>query len=232
MSVKNDRGHIVHDEGELSIRTNLVQSAFAMDWNTLLTSFGLIFVAELGDKTQLAVLAQTCKYRRPWAVLLGASLALIAVTALGAAGGQLVSQLVPPAVLRWGAAAAFVVMGVLVAREALKDGEEDPETACSEDEEPSGASPFARNWKAFAATFGLLFVAELGDKTQLAVLSMATKSAPWLVFVGGGVALTAVTALAVVGGEGLCRLIPKRMLLGVSAVAFVVMGVLMGVGVL
>jgi len=190
-------------------------------------------VAELGDKTQLAVLAQTCKYRRPWAVLFGASLALIAVTALGAAGGQLVSQLVPPAVLRWSAAAAFVVMGVLVAREAIKGEDEDPESACSiEDEEGVGTSPFSRDWKAFAATFGLLFVAELGDKTQLAVLSMATKSAPWLVFVGGGLALTAVTALAVVGGEGLCRLIPKRVLLGVSAVAFVVMGVLMGAGVL
>ena len=85
-----------------------------MDWNALLTTFGLIFVAELGDKTQLAVLAQTCKYRRPWAVFFRASLALMAVTALGAAGGQLVSQLVPPAVLRWGAAAAFVVMGVLM----------------------------------------------------------------------------------------------------------------------
>ncbi|MBN1978724.1 MAG: TMEM165/GDT1 family protein [Anaerolineae bacterium] len=196
-----------------------------------MTSFGLIFVAELGDKTQLAVLAQTCKYRRPWAVLLGASLALIAVTALGAAGGRLVGRLVPPAVLRWGAAAAFVVMGALVAREAIKGKVAGEACLADEGEESVGASPFSPNWKAFAATFWLLFVAELGDKTQLAVLSMATKSAPWLVFIGGGLALTAVTALAVVGGEGLCRLISKRALLGVSAVAFVVMGVLMGVGV-
>ena len=204
-----------------------------MDWNALLSSFGLIFVAELGDKTQLAVLAQTCKYRRPWSVLLGASLALIAVTALGAAGGQVVSQLVPPAVLRWVAAAAFVVMGIFVAREAAKDGGDDPESACAMDGEgqASGASPFAQSWRAFTSTFGLLFVAELGDKTQLAVLSMATKRAPWLVFFGGGLALTAVTGLAVVGGEGLCRLIPQRVLLGVSAVAFVVMGVLMALGV-
>jgi putative Ca2+/H+ antiporter (TMEM165/GDT1 family) len=92
--------------------------------------------------------------------------------------------------------------------------------------------PPAKGWKALAATFGLLFVAELGDKTQLAVLSLATKSTPWLVFTGGGLALTAVTALAVVGGEGLCRLIPKRVLLGVSAAAFVVMGALMGAGLL
>jgi len=203
-----------------------------MDWNALLTSFGLVLVAELGDKTQLAVLAQTCKYRRPWAVFLGASLALVAVTALGAAGGQLVSQLVPPAVLHWVAAAAFVAMGVFVAREAARDAGGDSGGACSEDGEASSASPLVRSWQALAGTFGLLFVTELGDKTQLAVLSRATKSTPWLVFAGGGLALTAVTGLAVVGGEGLCRLIPQRGLLNVSAVAFMVMGVLIGCGIL
>jgi putative Ca2+/H+ antiporter (TMEM165/GDT1 family) len=215
----------------LSIRANLIQFAATMDWHALLTSFGLVFVAELGDKTQLAVLAQTCKYRRPWAVFAGASLALIAVTALGAAGGQLVSRLVPPAVLRWGAAAAFVVMGVFVARGAARDAEGNSECVCP-DEKVANASSLTMSWQALAGTFGLLFVAELGDKTQLAVLSMATKSTPWLVFAGGGLALTAVTGLAVVGGEGLCRLIPKRVLLGVSGVAFVAMGILMGFGVL
>jgi putative Ca2+/H+ antiporter (TMEM165/GDT1 family) len=207
----------------------------AMDWKLLLTTFGLVFVAELGDKTQLAVLTQTCKYRRPWAVFLGASLALTAVTALGAAGGQLVSQLVPPDVLRWGAAAAFVVVGLLVAREAARGVGEACDDACASEESGavSNGAILAHNWKAFAATFGLLFVAELGDKTQLAVLGAASKSAvPWTVFAGGGLALTAVTALAVVGGEGLCRFIPKRILLWVSAVAFVVMGALMGVGIL
>ncbi len=49
-----------------------------MDWNLLLSSFGLVFLAELGDKTQLAVVAQTCKYRQPWAVFMGSSLALTA----------------------------------------------------------------------------------------------------------------------------------------------------------
>jgi putative Ca2+/H+ antiporter (TMEM165/GDT1 family) len=204
-----------------------------MEWNILLTTFGLVFVAELGDKTQLAVLTQTCKYRCPWAVFLGASLALTAVTALGAAGGQLVGQLVPLSVLRWAAALAFVVMGVLVGREAIRGKDADDGCLVGADEESSGTLPLTRNWKAFAATFGLLFVAELGDKTQLAAFSMAGKSAtPWLVFTGGGLALTVVTALAVVGGEGLCRLIPKRVLLWVSAVAFVLMGVLMSFGVL
>ena len=59
-------------------------------------TFGLIFVAELGDKTQLAVVTQTCKYRRPWPVFAGASLALALVTLLGALGGQLLARLISP----------------------------------------------------------------------------------------------------------------------------------------
>lgn len=210
-----------------------------MDWSVVLTTFGLVFVAELGDKTQLAVLAQTCKFRRPWAVFLGASLALAAVTALGAAGGQVLGQLIPPSVLQAVAALAFVVMGVLVGREALQAGADEPAVgeACDcPDEGSAGAcalSPPAGDWRAFGSTFGLLFVAEMGDKTQLAVLSLAGKRAnPLPVFVGGGLALVTVTALGVVGGEGLCRLIPKRVILWISAVAFVVMGLLIGFGVL
>ena len=80
---------------------------------------------------------------------------------------------------------------------------------------------------------GLLFVAELGDKTQLAVISLTgNRQALWPVFMGGALALTAVTALGVVGGQGLCRLIPERLLRWISAVAFVIMGGLIGFGVL
>jgi putative Ca2+/H+ antiporter (TMEM165/GDT1 family) len=204
-----------------------------MDWNVLLSTFGLVFVAELGDKTQLAVVTQTCKHRRPWAVFLGASLALTAVTALGAIGGQVLGQIVPQPVLRIIAALAFVVMGVLIGREAARarDGKSVGD-ACAITEVTCTPTS-AWDWKAFGSTFGLLFVAELGDKTQLAVLSLAGKwGGPWIVFLGGTLALTLVTALGVVGGQGLCRLIPERLLLWISAIAFVTMGILMGFGVL
>jgi len=212
-----------------------------VNWSVVATTFGLIFVAELGDKTQLAVLAQTCKYRRPWAVFLGASLALTAVTALGAAGGRVLGEFIPPSLLQAIAALAFVVMGVLIGREAARTGAEEPvpEEACplpGSDGFPKPVrSPLVspHTWKAFGSTFGLLFVAEMGDKTQLAVLSLAGKRAESLpVFVGGALALTAVTALGAIGGQALSRFIPKRVLLWVSAVAFVVMGALIGFGVL
>jgi putative Ca2+/H+ antiporter (TMEM165/GDT1 family) len=205
-----------------------------MDWDAWFSTFGLIFVAELGDKTQLAVVTQVCKYRRPWAVFLGASLALTAVTALGAIGGRALGWVIPEAILHIAAALAFVLMGILIGREALQtkgSRSEREACGCSESAQADCAPVPAWDWKAFSSTLALLFVAELGDKTQLAVLSLAGKYGDtWSVFFGGTLALTLVTALGVVGGQGLCKLIPERLLLWISAVAFVAMGALMGLG--
>jgi len=196
----------------------------------LFSTFGLVLVAEMGDKTQLAVVTQTCKYRRPWAIFAGASLALTAVTALGAAAGQLLQQWLPGAWLRTAAAVAFVVMGLLIGRQALRAREATAE-ACDLPEE--NATARGQDWRAFSTTLALLFLAELGDKTQLAVLSLAGESdSPWFVFCGGALALVVVTALGVIGGQGLSRLLPQRLLLWISAAAFVAMGILMGAGVL
>jgi putative Ca2+/H+ antiporter (TMEM165/GDT1 family) len=214
-----------------------------MNWNVLFSTFGLIFVAELGDKTQLAVVTQTCKFRQPWSVFLGASLALTGVTVLGAIGGRWLGALVPASVLQFAAALAFVVMGIFIGREAARATSGGVErNAASEpgsdenDQDATGVdcSPIATwDWRAFSSTLGLLFVAELGDKTQLAVLSLAGKHEDtWSVFLGGTLALIFVTALGVLGGQGLCKLIPERLLLWISAVAFVAMGVLIGFGVL
>jgi putative Ca2+/H+ antiporter (TMEM165/GDT1 family) len=201
-----------------------------MNWQTFLSTFGLVFLAELGDKTQLAVVSQTCRYRCGWAVFVGASVALTAVTGIGAAAGRLLARWIPPNVLQWGAVAAFFVMGLLVWREAVRGDEEDGELICCPAEADGG--PLARwNWRAFGATAGLLFVAELGDKTQLAVLGLASqRSAPWLVFAAGSLALTAVTALGVLGGRELCRRVPEPLLLRGAALFFVVMGGLMAFG--
>jgi putative Ca2+/H+ antiporter (TMEM165/GDT1 family) len=207
-----------------------------MDWGTLLSTFGLVFVAELGDKTQLAVVTQACKYRRPWAVFLGASAALTGVTAIGAIGGEVLGQMIPTSVLRAIAALAFGMMGLFVGREAFRTAPGErlaPDCGLSEEAVEASEGRRSWDWTAFGSTFGLLFVAELGDKTQLAVLSLAGQNgAPAIVFAGGALALTLVTALGVVGGEGLCRFIPQRILLWASAMAFAVMGLLMGFGVL
>jgi putative Ca2+/H+ antiporter (TMEM165/GDT1 family) len=82
--------------------------------------------------------------------------------------------------------------------------------------------------KVFLSTFALLFVAELGDKTQLAVISMTAKhKMPLVVFLGAGLALLAVTAIGVLGGEILIRFVPESLLRKIAAVLFVGMGLLM-----
>jgi putative Ca2+/H+ antiporter (TMEM165/GDT1 family) len=203
-----------------------------MDWQVLLSTFGLVFVAELGDKTQLAVMTQTCKFRRPWAVFLGGSLALTAVTALGALGGKVLSTIVPVMVVRTIAALGFIIMGALMWREALSRASVE-ENTCNFAEVSCADTADRWDWQAFIATFSLLFLAELGDKTQLAVLGVASKQpVAWPVFTGGALALTVVTALGVLGGQQLCQLIPEKLLLKISAAAFIVMGVLMGLGVI
>ena len=206
-----------------------------LDWSVLLSTLGLVFVAELGDKTQLAVVTQTCKYRRGWPVFAGASLALSLVTLMGALGGQVIGSFVPESILRYAAALAFVVMGLLIGHEAFKAFKSESKGLECAYVAPDQSCPPERqwDWRAFGTTLGLLFVAELGDKTQLAVFSLASKqSTPWAVFAGGTLALSLVTAIGVVGGQGLCRIIPERLLLSVSAAAFVAMGVLMGFGIL
>jgi len=202
-----------------------------MNWSALFSAFGLVFVAELGDKTQLAVMMQTCKHRCPLSVFVGGSLALTAVTALGVLGGQVLGKFVPASVINTVAAMAFVVMGVWVWIESTRVDPEDIVYSCESDGALASRSHW--DWQAFGSTLTLLFLAELGDKTQLAVLGLTSKgAAPWLIFGGGALALTCVTALGVVGGQQVCRLIPQQFLLKVSAVAFVALGILMGLGVL
>jgi putative Ca2+/H+ antiporter (TMEM165/GDT1 family) len=80
----------------------------------LLSTFALLFVAELGDKTQLAVISMTAKHRMPLWVFVGAALALTTVTLLGVLGGEVLTRFIPELVLRKVAAVLFVGMGLLM----------------------------------------------------------------------------------------------------------------------
>jgi putative Ca2+/H+ antiporter (TMEM165/GDT1 family) len=86
-----------------------------------LTVFVALFLAELGDKTQLAVVSFIAGGSPRWAVILGASLALIASTALAVLVGEALLRVVQPAYLQLGAAALFLIVGLLVGAEAIKE---------------------------------------------------------------------------------------------------------------
>jgi len=85
-----------------------------MDWRVFLTTFGVIFLAEMGDKTQIAAMTMAAEKKRPWEVLLAASLALAAVSAIGVFVGTVVGKYVPLEWIKRAAGAAFIVIGILV----------------------------------------------------------------------------------------------------------------------
>lgn len=85
-----------------------------MDVRVLLTTFGVIFLAEMGDKTQLAAMTLSAQTKRPWAVFLGASLALAAVSGLGVIVGSVIGDYVPLLWVKRIAAIAFITIGGLM----------------------------------------------------------------------------------------------------------------------
>ncbi|MRR09590.1 TMEM165/GDT1 family protein [bacterium] len=83
------------------------------------------------------------------------------------------------------------------------------------------------NWKIFTAAFVTLLLAELGDKTQLAVITMSAQSKAWVsVFLGGSLALVCVTLIGAVGGELITKVVPVHVLHYIAGGLFIVMGVL------
>lgn len=83
-----------------------------MDWKLILSTFGAIFLAELGDKTQLAAVTLSASTKKPLTIFIGTSLALVAVSAIGVAVGAGLSEVLPMALIRKISAAAFVLIGV------------------------------------------------------------------------------------------------------------------------
>jgi len=85
-----------------------------MDWRVFLTTFGVIFLAEMGDKTQLAAMTMAAQSKKPWAVLIGAALALTAVSAIGVLVGSVLGNYVPLLWIKRAAAVAFIIIGILI----------------------------------------------------------------------------------------------------------------------
>jgi putative Ca2+/H+ antiporter (TMEM165/GDT1 family) len=85
-----------------------------MDLRVFLTTFGVIFLAEMGDKTQLAAMTMSAQTKRPWSVFVGSALALAAVSALGVLAGSVIGDYIPLIWVKRVAASAFIVIGILM----------------------------------------------------------------------------------------------------------------------
>ncbi|MEP7338188.1 MAG: TMEM165/GDT1 family protein [Acidobacteriota bacterium] len=85
-----------------------------MNFKTFLATFGMIFLAELGDKTQLATITMAAQTKQPWTVFLGSSLALVTVSLIGVVLGSVLANYINPEYLHKAAAVAFIVIGALM----------------------------------------------------------------------------------------------------------------------
>ena len=90
-----------------------------MDWRVFITTFGVIFLAEMGDKTQLAAMTMAADTKKPVTVFIGAALALVCVSAIGVAVGGALSHYIPLIWIKRVSAVAFIVVGVLILMDKL-----------------------------------------------------------------------------------------------------------------
>ncbi|MDE0777227.1 MAG: TMEM165/GDT1 family protein [Nocardioides sp.] len=184
-----------------------------MDLAALVLTFGAIFVVELPDKTFLATLVLATKYR-PLLVWLGVGLAFTVQTGVAVGLGQ-AATLLPQDVVRGAAAVLFVAGAVLLLREGRRHARASAE---DEGEQYAATATPADGWRAVLASFLVLFAAEWGDLSQLLTLSLVARyEAPFSVFVGALAALLTVSALAVIVGRSLLRVVALHVLHYVGA---------------
>lgn len=187
-----------------------------MNWHLFFYTFGLIFVAELPDKTAFATLLLATR-KHPVAVFVGVAAAFTIQSLIAVSFGSLFSRL-PEHWVKM--AAGLLFLGLAIAMWLRKEPEE------SEMDLPSGGALdfFKTAWISFV----VIFLAEWGDLTQIATAALAARNrAPVTIFVSATSALWAVTALAIAIGHGAKRALRPRLIQKISAVAFALVGLIL-----
>jgi Ca2+/H+ antiporter, TMEM165/GDT1 family len=177
-----------------------------------LVSAGIVALAEIGDKTQLLAFVLAARYRRPAPIIVGILLATLVNHALAGLLGRLVVQAVGPVVLRYGLAASFVAMAVWILVPDRLDTDE-----------PLPTSRFGL----VGTTVIAFFLAEMGDKTQIATVALAARyaSVVWVV-AGTTVGMLLANVPAVLIGDRLAGRLPTRWIHAIAAAVFAVLGAL------
>lgn len=193
-------------------------------------SFTAITLAELGDKTFFMALILATRHRGRY-VFVGAFAALAAVTLISLGVGYGLRELLPMSVLPWLAAALFTAFGLKLLVDAQRmgaDADDEEQGAQEAIEAAERRRRITRPWAVITEAFGLVFIAELGDRTQFATIFLAT--APVFTFAGLLVGTLAghalVTGIAVGSGKWIGRRINERLLYRLSGGLFIAFGLL------
>jgi Ca2+/H+ antiporter, TMEM165/GDT1 family len=182
-----------------------------MPLNALLTSTGIVALAEMGDKTQLLAFLLAARFRKPLPIILGILAATLLNHGLAGALGAWIATMLTPTMLRWSVGLLFLGMAVWT---MIPDRIEDEEART------------AAHLGVFSATFITFFLAEMGDKTQIATVAMATQfSSVWLVIAGTTLGMMIADVPAVFLGQRFANRIPMKLVHGIAAALFAVLGV-------
>lgn len=188
-----------------------------LDLTVLAITFGLVFVAELPDKTTVAGLVLGTRYPWRW-VYAGTAAAFLTHVVIAVIAGSLLAML-PQRPLDAAVAALFLLGAVLIWREG-NDRDDGPADLSQGDVETD-----AGFWKVAGIGYGVVFVAELGDLTQILTANLAAKyGAPLSVGLGSVLALWSVGLLAILGGKTLLRVLPLTWITRAAAVVMVALG--------
>jgi putative Ca2+/H+ antiporter (TMEM165/GDT1 family) len=180
-----------------------------MNWEAVFSSFTLVAVSEMGDKTQLLAFSLASKYRRPWTVMAGILLATLANHALASSVGVWISAHIPPRAMAGILAATFIGFGLWTLR---------PDTL-DDDDKPARFGPLL-------TTVVLFFLAEMGDKTQFATVALGARfHSAMTVTLGTTLGMMATDGLAVFLGDRLAAKVQGRWLRVTAACLFFLFGI-------
>lgn len=185
---------------------------------SLLVSTGVVALAEIGDKTQLLAFILAARFKKPLPIILGILAATVINHGLAGALGAWITSTLSPGILRWVLGASFICMAIWT---LIPDKIEEEETRV------------AQRFGIFGATFITFFLAEMGDKTQIATVAMAAHyMAPLMVVIGTTLGMLIADIPAVFAGDKLASKIPMKLVHSVAAAVFALLGVatLMGAG--
>ncbi|MEY2801487.1 MAG: hypothetical protein RL513_1072 [Pseudomonadota bacterium] len=175
-----------------------------------LLSTGIVALAEMGDKTQLLSLVLAARYKRPWPILWGILIATLANHALAGALGASVTAWLGPQWLRWILAGSFIAMAVWMLIPDKLDDEDAPD---------------APRHGVLVTTVIAFFLAEMGDKTQVATVMLAAQYQAWFAVVAGTtLGMMLANAPVVWFGDRVMRRVPVRAVHVVSALIFLALG--------
>jgi putative Ca2+/H+ antiporter (TMEM165/GDT1 family) len=189
-------------------------------WQAFIVSTGVVALGEIGDKTQLLALLLAARFRRPAPIILGILVATLANHAMASALGAWITRHVDPQWLRWGLGASFLAVAAWMLI---------PDQA---DDLKAGRAGRFGAVGIFGITTLAFFVAEMGDKTQIATVMLAAKfDSVWVVTAGTTLGMMLANVPAVLLGERVTRWLPVQWVHRIAAAVFAVLGVLVLAGV-